>query len=126
MERPAVRRGPRRRVRACQRHPVLATGTAGTSIRHYYENNHAAAQAASGPTTVPIGLAAAADGDFRSIRRFAARDHTRITSWNTLPGVTGHYSADTNPDQLAADIRRFFRPLRPTAATNATATTKEI
>ena len=93
------------------------TGTAGTSIRHYYENNHAAAQAASGPTTVPIGLAAAADGDFRSIRRFAARDHTRITSWNALPGVTGHYSADTNPDQLAADIRRFFRPLRPAAAT---------
>ena len=30
----------------------------------------------------------------------------------------GHYSAHTNPDQLAADIRRFFRPLRPTATTN--------
>ena len=64
------------------------------------------------PTTVPIGLAAAAAGDFRSIRRFAERDHTRITSWTELPGVTGHYSAYTNPDQLARDIRRFFRPLR--------------
>jgi pimeloyl-ACP methyl ester carboxylesterase len=94
------------------------TGTGGTSIRHYYENAHATAKAASGPTTVPIGLAAAADGDFRSIRRFAARDHANITSWNELPGVTGHYSAHTNPDQLAADIRRFFRPLRPTATTN--------
>jgi pimeloyl-ACP methyl ester carboxylesterase len=105
------------------------TGTAGASIRHYYENTHATGQAASGPTTVPIGLAAAADGDFRSIRRFADRDHARITSWNELPGVTGHYSAHTNPDQLAADIRRFFRPLRPAAttdATNATATTREI
>jgi hypothetical protein len=46
--------------------------------------------------------------------------------------VTGHYSAHTNPDELAADIRRFFRPLRPAAATdatdgtNATATTREI
>ena len=45
--------------------------------------------------------------------------------------MTGHYSAYTNPDQLAADIRRFFRPLRLAAATNATsatatATTKEI
>jgi epoxide hydrolase len=101
------------------------TGTAGTSIRHYYEDAHAIAKAASGPTTVPIGLAAAADGDFRSIRRFAHRDHANITSWNELPGVTGHYSAHTNPDQLAADIRRFFRPLRPAATTNATATTKE-
>jgi pimeloyl-ACP methyl ester carboxylesterase len=111
------------------------TGTAGTSIRHYYEDTHATAKAASGPTTVPIGLAAAADGDFRSIRRFADRDHANITSWNELPGVTGHYSAHTNPNQLAADIRRFFRPLRPATttttttnatATDATATTKEI
>ncbi len=102
------------------------TGTAGTSIRHYYEDTHPTAKAAPGPTTVPIGLAAAADGDFRSIRRFADRDHAKITSWTELPGVTGHYSAYTNPDQLAADIRRFFRPLRPVATTNATATTKEI
>ena len=102
------------------------TGTAGTSIRHYYEDTHAIAKAASGPTAVPIELAAAADGDFRSIRRFADRDHASITSWNELPGVTGHYSAYTNPDQLAADIRRFFRPLRPVPTTNATATTKEI
>jgi pimeloyl-ACP methyl ester carboxylesterase len=96
------------------------TGTAATSIRHYYEDTHAVAVPPAGPTTVPIGLAAAADGDFRSIRRFAERDHARITSWNHLPEVTGHYSAYTNPDQLAADIRRFFRPLRPSV------TTKEI
>jgi epoxide hydrolase len=89
------------------------TGTAGTSIRHYYEDNHQPVGTQAGPTRVPVGLAAAADGDFRSIRRFAERDHARITSWNELPGVTGHYSAHTNPDQLASDIRRFFRPLRP-------------
>ncbi|HEX9042142.1 MAG TPA: epoxide hydrolase [Trebonia sp.] len=89
------------------------TGTAGTSIRHYFEDTHQPAAAQAGPTTVPIGLAAAAAGDFRSIRRFAERDHALITSWTELPGVTGHYSAYTNPDQLARDIRRFFRPLRP-------------
>jgi pimeloyl-ACP methyl ester carboxylesterase len=89
------------------------TGTAGTSIRHYYEDTHEPAGTPAGPTRVPVGLAAAADGDFRSIRRFAERDHARITSWTTLPGVTGHYSAHTSPDQLAGDIRRFFRPLRP-------------
>jgi epoxide hydrolase len=94
------------------------TGTGATSIRHYYEDSHQPAGASAGPTRVPIGLAAAEDGDFRSIRRFAERDHARITSWTTLPGVTGHYSAHTNPDQLAADIRRFFRPLRPGSKEN--------
>jgi epoxide hydrolase len=98
------------------------TGTAGTSIRHYYEDTHAAAAPPPGPTTVPVGLAAAADGDFRSIRRFAERDHARITSWTELPGVTGHYSAHTHPDQLAADIRSFFRPLRPATPASATPT----
>jgi pimeloyl-ACP methyl ester carboxylesterase len=102
------------------------TGTAGTSIRHYYEDTRAPASDPSGPTTVPVGLAAAAQGDFRSIRRFAERDHTRITSWTELPGVTGHYSAHTNPDDLAADIRRFFRPLRPVPANLTAFTTKEI
>jgi hypothetical protein len=73
-----------------------------------------------------VGLAAAAHGDFRSIRRFAERDHARITSWTELPGVTGHYSAHTHPDQLAADIRSFFRPLRPVAANSTVYMTKEI
>lgn len=89
------------------------TGTAGTSIRHYYEDTHGPAGPTTGPTTVPVGLAAAAEGDFRSIRRFAERDHANITSWTDLPDVVGHYAAHTNPDQLADDIRRFFRPLRP-------------
>ena len=102
------------------------TGTAGTSIRHYYEDTHQPAAAEAGPTRVPIGLAAAAEGDFRSIRRFAERDHSRITSWTELPGVTGHYSAHTSPDQLAADIRRFFRPLRSDSGTGiSTGTSKE-
>ena len=50
------------------------TGTAGSSIRFYYDNAHA--QSPAGPTTIPIALATAADGDFKSIRRFADRDHT--------------------------------------------------
>ena len=88
------------------------TGTAATSIRHYYEDTHASVQAPDAPTTVPIALAAATDGDFRSIRRFAERDHGAIESWHVLPGVTGHYSAHTHPDALASDIRQFFRPMR--------------
>ncbi|HEY2312476.1 MAG TPA: hypothetical protein VGH96_02580 [Streptosporangiaceae bacterium] len=38
-------------------------------------------------------------------RRFADRDHAAIASWHVLPGVSGHHSAHTHPDQLAADIR---------------------
>jgi pimeloyl-ACP methyl ester carboxylesterase len=85
------------------------SGTAGSSIRFYYED--ARAQPATVATTVPIALAAAADGDFTSIRRFAERDHANIVSWHVLPGVTGHYAAHTSPAALAADIRAFFQHL---------------
>jgi hypothetical protein len=86
------------------------TGTAGSSIRFYYED--AFAERRTEPTAVPIALGAAADGDFKSIRRFAERDHANIASWHILPGVTGHYAAHTNPDALAADIRAFFTRLQ--------------
>jgi epoxide hydrolase len=85
------------------------TGTAGSSIRFYYEN--ARSQHPAGPTTIPIALAAACSGDFQSIRRFADRDHTSIAAWHVLPGVTGHYAAHTHPAALAADIRDFFARL---------------
>ena len=49
------------------------------------------------------------------------RQHRLLTA--ELPGVTGHYSAHTHPDQLAADIRSFFCPLRPATPTSTPATT---
>jgi epoxide hydrolase len=55
--------------------------------------------------------AAASDGDFKSIRRFAERDHAGIASWHVLPEVHGHYAAHTHPNVLAADIRAFFTSL---------------
>jgi pimeloyl-ACP methyl ester carboxylesterase len=93
------------------------TGTGGTSIRHYYEDAHAAESPSTGPTTVPIGLAAAESGDFASIRRFAERDHANIQSWHVLAGTSGHYTAHTNTAELAADIRQFFAPLRTATTT---------
>ena len=96
------------------------TGTGGTSIRHYYEDAHTSAPTTTGPTTVPIGLAAAESGDFQSIRRFAERDHADIRSWNVLPGTVGHYTAHTNTAEIAADIRAFFKPLRPETTTTTT------
>ncbi|GGK99164.1 hypothetical protein Ppa06_47160 [Planomonospora parontospora subsp. parontospora] len=82
-------------------------GTAGSSIRFYYEDKRA--EQPTGPTTVPIALAGFAD-DFRSVRRFAERDHENIVSWNTYDSG-GHYAAHQAPGVLAADIRRFFTGL---------------
>jgi pimeloyl-ACP methyl ester carboxylesterase len=84
------------------------TGTAGSSIRLYHEN--ARAKPPTEPTTVPLGLAMGA-GDFISIRRFADRDHQNIVSWHRYPSGS-HYAAHLEPEQLAGDIREFFRPLR--------------
>ena len=84
------------------------TRTAGSSVRHYYEN--ARMTPPTEPTTVPLGLAMAG-GDFVSIRRFADRDHKNIVSWNRYPRGS-HYAAHLEPDQLAGDIRQFFAAVR--------------
>ncbi len=95
------------------------TGTAGSSIRFYYENAHATDQPTE-PTTTPTALAMFG-GDFQSIRRFADRDHKNIVSWNSydVGAVTGgpndaagHYAAHEAPEVLVGDIRKFFAQLR--------------
>jgi len=85
------------------------TGTAGASIRFSCEDTRAPRPA--WPTTIPIALAAAADGDFRPIRRLADRDHAGIASWHVLPGVSSHYAARAHPGIPAADIRPFLTSL---------------
>jgi hypothetical protein len=90
------------------------TRTTGSSLRFYYEMAHPTVPAEpSGPTTVPIALAAAR-GDFASIRRFAERDHADIRQW-TVYDDGDHYQAHVAPGQLAADAVGFFDGL--TAAT---------
>ncbi|MCC3317674.1 epoxide hydrolase family protein [Nocardia africana] len=95
------------------------TGTAASSIRFYYENAHATAHPAE-PTTTPTALAMFA-GDFRSIRRFAERDHKNIVSWNSYDSgsviggpndAAGHYAAHEAPEVLVGDIRQFFAQVR--------------
>ncbi|MFC5815453.1 epoxide hydrolase family protein [Nonomuraea harbinensis] len=85
------------------------TGTAASALRLYWEN--ARAEQPKEPTTVPIALAMG-EGDFKSIRPFADRDHTRIVSWKTLPApARGHYTAHTATDALTSDVRDFFLSL---------------
>ncbi|MEU0542335.1 epoxide hydrolase family protein [Nocardia sp. NPDC005978] len=95
------------------------TGTAGSSIRFYYEDAHTA-EHPQGPTTVPTALAMF-KGDFQSIRRFAERDHKNIVRWNSYDATSvhgggsndaaGHYAAHEAPEVLIADIREFFAQL---------------
>ncbi|NUS03869.1 MAG: alpha/beta fold hydrolase [Nonomuraea sp.] len=86
------------------------TGTAGSALRFYWEN--ARMEQPQEPTTTPTALAMA-EGDFKSIRRFADRDHRDIVSWTTLPAPAhGHYTAHTATEALTSDIRAFFDGLR--------------
>jgi pimeloyl-ACP methyl ester carboxylesterase len=85
------------------------TGTIGSSIRRYYEDAHDQ-PAALAPTTAPTGVAIFAD-DFKSIRRFAERDHANIVRW-TKYDRGSHFSPHDAADLLGPDIRAFFRDLR--------------
>jgi pimeloyl-ACP methyl ester carboxylesterase len=80
------------------------TGTAGSAIRVYAEDEREPAPAE--PTTVPLGLAQFR-GDAHAIRAYAERDHANIVSWNVYD-TGGHYAGHQAPDLLAADIRKFF------------------
>jgi epoxide hydrolase len=86
------------------------TGTIGSSIRRYYADTHAAAEAPTEPTATPTGVAIFAE-DFQSVRRFADRDHANIVSWNRYDRGS-HFSPHDAPDLLLADIRELFRSLR--------------
>jgi epoxide hydrolase len=93
------------------------TGTAASSMRFYWEDAHATEQP-TGPTTAPTALAMF-PGDFRSIRRFAERDHGNIVRWTAYQidvqgrgDVGGHYAAHQATDVLVGDIREFFAALR--------------
>jgi hypothetical protein len=84
------------------------TGTAGSSIRLYRENQLAQHRPAS-PTTVPTGLSSWGN-DFRSIRRFAERDHADLRMWRLREGG-GHYAAHNDADVLVGDVVEFFTSL---------------
>jgi pimeloyl-ACP methyl ester carboxylesterase len=82
------------------------TRTGSSAARLYYENTHAEPSDASGPTTLPLGLAGFG-GDFYGIRRFAERDHENIVHWETYDHG-GHFAPHKVPDLYVADVRTFF------------------
>ncbi|WP_214410867.1 epoxide hydrolase family protein [Sphaerisporangium fuscum] len=84
------------------------TGTAGSAARLYREGASAWGREVEF-SKVPLGVAVFR-GD-STIRRFAERNHT-VVHWSEFD-EGGHFAAMQAPDTLVADVRTFFRRLRP-------------
>jgi epoxide hydrolase len=88
------------------------TGTAGSSARIYYERAHADYwDRPPEPSTAPTALAVFPHDNFIPLRHIAERTNT-IVRW-TEYDRGGHFAAMEQPDLLVADVREFFRSLRP-------------
>lgn len=85
------------------------TGTGGQAAEFYFANAASGAGYRDLPNPTPTAVAVFPE-DFRSVRRFVERSHSRILQWTQMPRG-GHFAAETDPDLLADDLRRFFGPL---------------
>jgi pimeloyl-ACP methyl ester carboxylesterase len=85
------------------------TGSAGTTANIYYESSHGGGWSIPGPSGVPTGVAVF--GEDVAIRRFGQRSNT-ITYWHDID-EGGHFAAMETPRALVADVRTFFRTVRP-------------
>ena len=84
---------------------------AGASANLYYEVAHDPTSNKRKPkNTVPTGVAVSATQDV-TIRRWADREN-HIVRWTEFDRG-GHFAALEAPSFLVADVRAFFRPLRP-------------
>jgi pimeloyl-ACP methyl ester carboxylesterase len=79
------------------------TNTSATAVRYHYAERNAEPVVNNGP----IGVTVFAD-DFKSMRPFAERDNTNIVSWTERPRG-GHFAAMEVPQDLAEEIRAFYR-----------------
>jgi pimeloyl-ACP methyl ester carboxylesterase len=88
-----------------------ATGAIGSSFRQYFDWEHNTPR----PTiTVPVGVTLSHEpGMVGFPRELAERACADLRHWSE-PGRGGHFMALEEPEPLAEEIRRFFRPLRKT------------
>ncbi|WP_406108081.1 epoxide hydrolase family protein [Micromonospora globbae] len=84
------------------------TGTAASSAQLYHEVRAQPPRPAA-PSGVPTGIAVFPPDP--ALRRLAEREH-HLVHWAEYDRG-GHFAALEVPDLLVADIRAFFRPLRP-------------
>lgn len=86
------------------------TATGGPSAEFYFANAASGAGYRELPSHTPTAVAVFPD-DFRSVRRFAARSHSRLLQWTEMPRG-GHFANETDPGLVIDDLRRFFTPLQ--------------
>ncbi|MEU9860771.1 epoxide hydrolase family protein [Streptomyces sp. NPDC047971] len=86
-----------------------ATGTIGSSFRQYYDYHH---NRAVPPVEVPAAVTLSHEPAYADFpRSLAERTFRDLRHWNT-PRRGGHFMAHEEPEQVAAELRDFFRPLR--------------
>ncbi|WP_431104555.1 epoxide hydrolase family protein [Roseateles noduli] len=90
------------------------TGTGGQAAEMYFANAASGAGYRDLPNHTPTAVAVFPD-DFRSVRSFAARSHTRLLQWTEMPRG-GHFANETDPQLVVDDLRRFFGALRAQAS----------
>ena len=86
------------------------TGTANAANRSYYERAREPRRVTE-RIRVPTGVALTGEPIQRPPRELAARSYADIRRWVDLPRG-GHFAAAEAPDELAAELRAFFRPFR--------------
>jgi microsomal epoxide hydrolase len=86
------------------------TGTAHSAGRLYYEARQTGTSLADRKVEVPVGVAAFPAEIIRPPRRWAEPRYD-LRHWTAMPRG-GHFAALEEPQLLAVDVRKFFRPLR--------------
>lgn len=86
------------------------TGTGGQAAEFYLASAASGAGYRELPNHTPTAVAVFPN-DFRSVRRFVARSHTRLVQWTEMPRG-GHFASETHPELVVDDLRRFFGGLQ--------------
>jgi microsomal epoxide hydrolase len=87
------------------------TGTINSSTRLYYEMRKSGKLPfLDGRIEVPTGVAVFPREVYNAPRAWAERVY-HVTHWSTFP-AGGHFAAMERPEELAADLRKFFRSVR--------------
>ncbi|MFF7177117.1 alpha/beta fold hydrolase [Streptomyces sp. NPDC008121] len=86
-----------------------ATGCIGSSFRQYYDYPR---NRPVPPVEVPAAVTLSHEPAYADYpRSLAERTFRDLRHWNA-PGRGGHFMAHEEPEQVAAELRSFFRPLR--------------
>jgi len=90
------------------------TGTGASAARSYWENTHAAAQAAGQPrpdVSVPVGFTQFPGEIFPAPRSWVEKSYPSLTYYHQVDRG-GHFAAWEEPQLFATEIRAAFRALR--------------